>query len=803
MITKFLIVLFSIATLTSLADGPVIQTSPFMRNVLESQNSTDAQTRLGFTGNATLTVISNTAIGAMTPTSQNISNGMQYAIIASTNANYGVVDIRQWGAYVDGTVFNNIYATNGLSLYDPFARFTPSMVGLYCWLRFGGTNGLQDYTTTIASYISPSVLLLSAQPPYYTTNLPVVIGHDDSSAWQTAFNYYGANLQSVNFKIPVNPSLGYGISMICTNFSDTGDWRSHWNAQLHAPNMAQATTTPGVIWGFVGPTPIGRMWNSGYSPGFYPHGAVMLFTQPYGNAGTNWFNNINFAQETGGSTGDGLQHLYGVNNVGVYLEHITIMGSYNDNCHLWNAAGASRMSGYDYLFTGGFSQSDEQGVKWPNNTNTVGLDMPELDNDPGNVMFNGKVECFYTAVKDGENADFYDLNVYMTSNCVDFQNSGGNLMDFEGCNNFQGLNTAFMGATAPLSFKATGLNIQQNVWVGPNTNWVLVNDPGNNIFGSIEEQSVAGAYTGTNYGSVIGASGLDISQSFVNGQVNVGMMHSGAFRVDGSYNGGFPQTNAPKYFPFEYYNYSNSPAYQSTPVGAFMALWAASPQGNSLWLGGGGGGNPDSISRGVNNIYFETGPVDNGTINQDGYIDGNGVFHWSLNTINADAGFNLTGAQITTETSGDWNRVDGNGNNLTEIYGSTATSENFVWRIGYATDDLPNNNSSGYAWSFLGLVDGQKYACINTNASICTDGGFGSSATNVVAFSSSGITNTLNVDLRVWGFGSSGTTWLTNLYTGFKCSFGTVPQYHGHMIILQPGEALIGSGCIEDTNIAL
>ncbi|MGH7943361.1 MAG: hypothetical protein ACREFR_20065, partial [Limisphaerales bacterium] len=73
---KILIALVSCLTLAALADGPVIQTTPFMRNVLGAQSSSDAQTRLGFSGTTTLTVISNTAIDAvgLVPTLTVISN---------------------------------------------------------------------------------------------------------------------------------------------------------------------------------------------------------------------------------------------------------------------------------------------------------------------------------------------------------------------------------------------------------------------------------------------------------------------------------------------------------------------------------------------------------------------------------------------------------------------------------------------------------------------------------------------------------------------------------------------------------
>jgi hypothetical protein len=56
---KLLSLVFVMLAGQALADGPVIQTSPFMRPVLQAQNSAAAQTALGFTGTTTATVITN------------------------------------------------------------------------------------------------------------------------------------------------------------------------------------------------------------------------------------------------------------------------------------------------------------------------------------------------------------------------------------------------------------------------------------------------------------------------------------------------------------------------------------------------------------------------------------------------------------------------------------------------------------------------------------------------------------------------------------------------------------------------
>ena len=76
--TKILIGIFSLFSLAALADGPVVQTTPYTRGVLKSVNANQAQTALGFTGNDTSSVtmqsVSNWAQGALSPQLQSVTN---------------------------------------------------------------------------------------------------------------------------------------------------------------------------------------------------------------------------------------------------------------------------------------------------------------------------------------------------------------------------------------------------------------------------------------------------------------------------------------------------------------------------------------------------------------------------------------------------------------------------------------------------------------------------------------------------------------------------------------------------------
>ena len=130
--TKFFILLFLLAATSALADGPVVQASPFMRQALRAPDSASAQSALGFTGTTTLSVISNTASLAAQPQFQNTSNTfLPFAYATKTN----VFNVRAYGAFGDGVFAPVISITTnppgecGAWLTCPNANFTPGDVG--------------------------------------------------------------------------------------------------------------------------------------------------------------------------------------------------------------------------------------------------------------------------------------------------------------------------------------------------------------------------------------------------------------------------------------------------------------------------------------------------------------------------------------------------------------------------------------------------------------------------------------------------------------------------------------------------
>jgi hypothetical protein len=118
---------------------------------------------------------------------------------------------------------------------------------------------------------------------------------------------------------------------------------------------------------------------------------------------------------------------------------------------------------------------------------------------------------------------------------------------------------------------------------------------------------------------------------------------------------------------------------------------------------------------------------------------------------------------------------------------------------------------SGYQWSLqsganslYGLWEnddseagaGSNFLTLGTNT---CNLGFASHAVGSLPFASTGITNTLAVNLQCIGVNGSG-MWISNGTTAFKANLGNQSGIFAQSIELQPGDSLIGSGMIEVTN---
>lgn len=127
--------------------------------------------------------------------------------------------------------------------------------------------------------------------------------------------------------------------------------------------------------------------------------------------------------------------------------------------------------------------------------------------------------------------------------------------------------------------------------------------------------------------------------------------------------------------------------------------------------------------------------------------------------------------------------------------------------IGFEAGYNVSSGSSNIDIGNLGKSGDQNVIRIGTTQTNCaiagsvtTSYGFGSTATNTLPFSSTGITNTLPVNLRLIGFTASGAFDISNTLTGWHAHFGSAPA---QMFILQPGECVFASGGLsEGTNIA-
>ncbi|HXC34267.1 MAG TPA: hypothetical protein VNV43_00215 [Candidatus Acidoferrales bacterium] len=123
----------------------------------------------------------------------------------------------------------------------------------------------------------------------------------------------------------------------------------------------------------------------------------------------------------------------------------------------------------------------------------------------------------------------------------------------------------------------------------------------------------------------------------------------------------------------------------------------------------------------------------------------------------------------------------------------------------YGTNTFTTNSWAGASLERDGEAEFFNTVTINfgnvkiTNGYCSTAGGFASTATNTLTATSTGITNTLPVILRVWMATGQGVE-LTNFNTGFHAHFGT--ENSCTFYPLQSGEALWGNSIIWVTNIA-
>ena len=150
------------------ADGPVYQISPFMQPVLQAQNSTAAQTALDFTGNTTLNVITNTAQGALGPATLSLSN--QVGSLQFTPLNM----LPPYAWKTNGWVWDwwrpifsqpassttissyagiNGHTLTGTAVYDPFAMAGyPGIIQPTAGNYLGNANLLPTYFTNSGTF---------------------------------------------------------------------------------------------------------------------------------------------------------------------------------------------------------------------------------------------------------------------------------------------------------------------------------------------------------------------------------------------------------------------------------------------------------------------------------------------------------------------------------------------------------------------------------------------------------------------------------------------------------------------------
>lgn len=778
-------------SLAALADGPIVQTTTFTRNVLRATNSTDAQIKLGFTGTnvtaVTLGVISNTAAATMVP----FTNSMEFAVIANTNAPYGTYDIRQFGANLDGSIANNCSVTaSSTTLTTSQAQWVPADVGKVISICFAGNaeaNGTNQYfTTLISAYVSATQITLSNAVISTEAAQPAVYGHDDTPAWQAGINFVTTNGGTL-FE-PLVTSNQYSISIVNGVVKDVGDWRSHWNAQIFAPASPLAAMNPVPLVRIMGATP----WTGSSEAQvtqqlpFVPYGSIIWSTLANAPQGTNQQWMFNFSAETGGSIGDGSQKFYGYNNIQPVFQNIRVVRDYNSGFGTINCGGVPSAQMLYSRFDGTFTDGSLSTIPNPNLTNDFGVQMPELGNYANNIIFNCEFCYIWTPILMGENTEGWNINMFAGHRACDFTSAGGNLMGFSGINQVQGVDEVFGNIHTATMLEATGFNAQQ---LYSHTNWILLNDPVNRVQGVIRCGMSASPVIGTNQAQVIGGQNCDWEIYATGGGGNIPLLRNSIW-FNGSTVGGFPQAGSPKIINLYAPNFSSG----SDSLHAIMGYAANALNASTLLIGQGTG-----IPYGAGAIDFATSASDTTAATQVGYVDGSG--NWTIGqsggnftddramTINTT--LNLGNSETINSPSSVYFTVDGfsAGASYGQYFQRSAE-----WNAGIQDiTGWPNMTANGsWFWNGPSGVLSSQVA-IGTNDAIFASGGFADTATNTLALGSTGVTNTSAVNMVAEDIScTSGsiTGFLTNTLTGYNYAI-TLNVPYTHSYVLQPGAALV------------
>ena len=811
---KLLSLLILTLAVDVLADGPIIQVSPFMQPVLNSQNQTAAQTALGLAGALSGATVTNWAIGANAPIFITTSNGLNAGVNATLTGfqpTYnGVQGLSLWLS-AQQQYFANPSLTNGQPLF--IQDFSPSNcvilsnVNSSATVQFdsagmNGTPGLffpasgaqleisnfwkgvTSFTMEITyrDFSGTNQITYLAQAggwgvnqPYCFRLSPWVDGQYVPSTGTGGSLYFATQTNGTFLPMQGETQAPYLPHVFIFEFDGTNA-HSYFDGYM----TMDSTIQPIANYGFQGMlVPATNLYVGGQITGGNDYYGDISDLKIYKNNSSPALLQ-NLLQQSGTSARLPVNSLIlSGDSIGFSLYTGISLGG-------WNQLLNAYLPGVDINVVAASGRTSDEEV-----TNSARY---------GQCKNTGKnVAIHYIDVN-----DFVGLNVAQATARLPITLANDtNIFMRDFSNNI----TPIFCTLASCYFETNGFRTNLNAIVRSWTNiGVLIIDIGATPIGT------NGAYANTNFFPVAGGQlhpGYVGYQIFTNATVPVvqqafygypnvfkgptvnipqgnALLYNGANAVSGLTNGG----NLSIYLAGAG-DVSAFPNTSANSIGAGNGTLAQSTNDNSsVALGNGALAN---MPGGTGNIAVGWAAMFGSTVNQSrsvaiGYFDqeaANSDGNGGNTSMGSGALENLSNGHADTAIGG------GAGSVLTtgtyDLYLGSSTAEPAV-ESGVTRIGTPGQTTIAY---IVGTVCGPQGEFTN---------GIGSFATGSCAFSSTGITNTLSVQLKVVGFVGSG-CFDSNTLSGKSYSLAAVDSVAAPYI-LQPGEAIIGSSCTEVTNIA-
>jgi hypothetical protein len=420
--TKLLLFIFSLFSLVALADGPVIQTTPFTRTLLRAPDQPTAQTDLGMAGGTNgvaLTVISNVANLALAPSLNTTSNAFQNAIMAPTN----YYNVKSFGAFGDGHFASVVSTTNRAGVTDVFttnANFTAGDVGDQIGICAAGNHAHTWFSLITAVHTTNWCTISNQAPVLLTNDYYIVYGrHDDTAAIQATINQVTNSGGGIIYVPP-------GVYLIGGQAQAT----NQNNAQIIIPPLMANQSAQYSLRGvsceieIVGSHPF-RGWGTDGVGGIQPGSDMTVLADMVignDNVSSNGFGESMF---NGGAYGvPGVLYSYGVSrwpdsDCEVIFKNLGIVTSYSPHLAVLNMIGNADGSGaYNVNIEGGSPSGGAFFTNTLDGTNDYAIIMPGNFEGTFGILKYCTVSGFWNGVECGL-VDADDCTINECTNAID------------------------------------------------------------------------------------------------------------------------------------------------------------------------------------------------------------------------------------------------------------------------------------------------------------------------------------------------------------------------------------------------